>query len=775
MIRGISALLVAGVVGTGLVAATPAHAQEAAPPFDPAIDVQLFEYAIGPKTFFTVDDGVVSGPKQLTFDFLLTFLTNPFTVYNVDEQDDVIEGTRTNVVESMLAGELSAAYGLSDRFQLGLAMPVILQMSGEGLMPSTGGGAPGGLKVSGTGDLRAELKTRLWHGGSLTLAGAAGLTLPTSFGSGEGQFIGDDLPSGRARLIAQWTGAGGKLSLGANVGVRLRKPRTIYASTVGQQLGWGVAAAYRVTDRFSLVGESFGRTGLEGLDLDASPLEADGGMRVLATKALAVVVGGGAGLVKGIGSPDLRVFVSVGYAPDTRDTDGDGVPNNRDRCVVAPEDHDGFEDSDGCPDDDNDGDRRDDANDKCPNEPEDFDGFDDDDGCPEKDNDNDGIDDLDDKCMNDPEDKREPFPNDGCPYDKRDTDGDRVMDHLDACPTDAEDLDGFEDWDGCPDLDQDKDGIADEDDQCPLCAEDKDGFNDDDGCPDLDNDGDGFLDVGDTCPMEAETINGIDDLDGCPDEGGVLLVQLDGDKLTLLRQPTFDKGGLNKGGQIIVDQVALTMLQHPEITRWLIAVAAKSKADADKQARWVSERLEQRGVAKSRFEALTSAGTPQIGMIVKERVDEVPAAACPAGSEVVPRPAPAKPTPVTSTAPAAPPPAPVAAARPAPVPPAPHAAGGASLPPVFEKLQGPTTKIGFEAGGTLTGASVKTLDLLSALLKSNPDVILTIVVAGDGAQARADLARSHLVGKGVVPGQVEAVGSASAELGQTVELRFRTR
>jgi len=178
MIRGISALLVAGVVGTGLVAATPAHAQEAAPPFDPAIDVQLFEYAIGPKTFFTVDDGVVSGPKQLTFDFLLTFLTNPFTVYNVDEQDDVIEGTRTNVVESMLAGELSAAYGLSDRFQLGLAMPVILQMSGEGLMPSTGGGAPGGLKVSGTGDLRAELKTRLWHGGSLTLAGAAGSTAP---------------------------------------------------------------------------------------------------------------------------------------------------------------------------------------------------------------------------------------------------------------------------------------------------------------------------------------------------------------------------------------------------------------------------------------------------------------------------------------------------------------------------------------------------------------------------------------------------------------------
>jgi hypothetical protein len=48
-------------------------------------------------------------------------------------------------------------------------------------------------------------------------------------------------------------------------------------------------------------------------------------------------------------------------------------------------------------------------------------------------------------------------------------------------------------------------------------AEDFDGFNDMDGCPDVDNDGDGIRDVDDKCPNAAETFNQFDDTDGCPD------------------------------------------------------------------------------------------------------------------------------------------------------------------------------------------------------------------------------------------------------------------
>jgi outer membrane protein OmpA-like peptidoglycan-associated protein len=52
-------------------------------------------------------------------------------------------------------------------------------------------------------------------------------------------------------------------------------------------------------------------------------------------------------------------------------------------CADRPEDHDGFEDTDGCPDIDNDGDRVLDIADKCPSVPETYNGYDDDDGCPD--------------------------------------------------------------------------------------------------------------------------------------------------------------------------------------------------------------------------------------------------------------------------------------------------------------------------------------------------------------------------------------------------------
>jgi outer membrane protein OmpA-like peptidoglycan-associated protein len=131
------------------------------------------------------------------------------------------------------------------------------------------------------------------------------------------------------------------------------------------------------------------------------------------------------------------------------DPDKDGIVGDADKCPNEPEDKDGFQDEDGCPDPDNDGDGIPDTADKCPNEAEDKDGFQDDDGCPDPDNDGDGIPDAADKCPNEPEDK-----------------------------------DGFQDEDGCPDPDNDGDGVLDANDKCPTEPETKNGFQDEDGCPD---------------------------------------------------------------------------------------------------------------------------------------------------------------------------------------------------------------------------------------------------------------------------------------------------
>ena len=131
------------------------------------------------------------------------------------------------------------------------------------------------------------------------------------------------------------------------------------------------------------------------------------------------------------------------------DRDGDGIKDNVDKCPDTPEDKDGFQDQDGCPDLDNDADRIPDTTDKCPNDPEDRDKFEDEDGCPEKDNDKDGI-----------------------------------LDRADKCPNDPEDPDGWDSLDGCPDPDNDADGILDVNDLCPFEPETMNGYADNDGCPD---------------------------------------------------------------------------------------------------------------------------------------------------------------------------------------------------------------------------------------------------------------------------------------------------
>jgi outer membrane protein OmpA-like peptidoglycan-associated protein len=179
-------------------------------------------------------------------------------------------------------------------------------------------------------------------------------------------------------------------------------------------------------------------------------------------------------------------------------------------------------------DGDRDHDRIKDSVDRCPDNPEDYDGFEDEDGCPELDNDHDGI-----------------------------------PDTSDACPCLAEDKDGFEDEDGCPEDDNDKDKILDAVDQCPNDPEDYDDFQDADGCPDLDNDKDGIPDVKDKCPNEPETVNGYADEDGCPDEQQVRVL---GDKILLddrIHFPT-NSAVILRDSFGLMQRLAKLIMDHPE-------------------------------------------------------------------------------------------------------------------------------------------------------------------------------------------------------------------
>src|SRR5215469_5341915 len=70
--------------GLGLVLlapARPAHAQSSAPPQDRSIDPQLFQPAIGPYNFLTVEGADVPEHKRLSFGLELNYQQRPYTVF----------------------------------------------------------------------------------------------------------------------------------------------------------------------------------------------------------------------------------------------------------------------------------------------------------------------------------------------------------------------------------------------------------------------------------------------------------------------------------------------------------------------------------------------------------------------------------------------------------------------------------------------------------------------------------------------------------------------
>jgi outer membrane protein OmpA-like peptidoglycan-associated protein len=387
----------------------------------------------------------------------------------------------------------------------------------------------------------------------------------------------------------------GGLRLATNVGVRLRGTSGQLANiNIGNELTYRGAVGYRIDGTGVELGASFnGATSLSA-PLSTStenPLEALVGVSYSPVGWMKLTGGAGAGLVNGYGVPDARVFVGAQFLH--HDRDGDGISDLDDQCIDKPEDQDGFNDGDGCPDVDNDQDGVLDVDDGAPLDPEDKDGFNDQDGVPDPDNDNDGVLDVNDKCINEPGDAKY----DGCPPPDADKDG--IIDAEDKCPT----VPGIASLAGCPD--SDGDGIADAEDKCPTVA----GVAAFAGCPDTD--GDGIPDSDDACPKEPETKNGVADEDGCPDTEKSK-VSISKEQIMILEQVLFDtnKATIRKESFDLLDQVAKVFTEHPEIKKVLVEghtddVGAddKNMTLSDNRAKAVVTYLTKKGIAKERLQA----------------------------------------------------------------------------------------------------------------------------------------------------------------------------
>jgi hypothetical protein len=466
--------------------APAASAQDAA--IEEEFSVQRFRPAPGPRNFVNARGLRQDGEMAFSAGILAHYAYKPFVVVSCASEDNCDEGAAGRldipVVENMVTADVLGSFTPIPRVQIGLRVPVTY-VKGQGI---TEEGEPdidgGGIESTGLGDIELEGKLRLYGEADTPLAvgGAAFVTGPLGTATAEGAYIGSSTVTGGLRAIVD--GRQGPLAYALNLGGLFSGAGRVGNTNVGTEFQYAVAGSYGVSPVFQVMAELVGSTRFTA-DRGENALEALLGIRALPMgSSLAISAGAGTGVIEGVGVPKLRAFLGVMYVNETTDRDGDGIKDDADQCPTDPEDLDGHEDSDGCPDRDNDLDTIEDSADKCPNQAEDPDGFEDLDGCPDPDNDKDGI-----------------------------------NDDNDVCPLEAETKNGFEDEDGCPDVpDTDNDGVPDSEDKCPQDAEDTDGFEDTDGCPDEDNDGDGVPDNRDECIDEPETVNEFQDEDGCPDE-----------------------------------------------------------------------------------------------------------------------------------------------------------------------------------------------------------------------------------------------------------------
>jgi len=558
--------------------------------------------------------------EHLSYDAALwgNYALNPLVLYRRDA-----DGSLTRV-GSLIGHRFDAsAVGSLSLFgwvKLGVEMPVVLYQ-GRGAPISPSDATLGALNAAGIGDLQLRAKVRLLRAEDhfVDLALMPTLTLPTGFPGRS--YMGESSVTLSPELAISRAIGGARLA--GNLGYRIR-PTTSFASlSVGQEIYYRAGVGFRFDEVVALPLELDvtinGATAALApfQSLNQNPLELLGGVAYDVWGPLQIFGGAGAGLAAGYATPDLRVFAGIRFAPRFHDRDGDGLGDSEDKCPAEPEDKDGFEDSDGCPDLDNDADGVPDTQDRCPivvGVPEeqgcpvgdrDGDGVvDKDDVCPEQagpavlkgcpDKDGDGVADREDKCPDEPGIPE----NDGCPRPDRDQDG--IPDSADACPDEA----GPPALNGCPD--QDGDGITDKEDLCPGQA----GPAMFKGCPDTDKDG--IPDNLDKCVNEPETINGIDDEDGCPDRGRAQ-VTVTSEKIEISDKVYFDtdKATIKPRSFKLLDQVALILKAHAEIELVRIEGHTDSQASDEYNLKLSQDRadavkayLVQKGVGVERLEAI---------------------------------------------------------------------------------------------------------------------------------------------------------------------------
>ncbi len=327
----------ATIGGATLGGIGPAHAQD-------GFNAQRFRPVPDSRTLLAVDDAAVPGPG-LGGGFWFDYAADPL----VYRYDDAALG------ETRLSGDVAtanvAAFYTFWRLRLAASMPLHLT-SGSDLGES--GFNPGDLRL----DLKATLVDRYKTGFGLGLAADVGI--PTG---NPAAWVGDGAPTFGGRILAT---AGFKRGIvSANLGVRGGTVDELLPDLDwGTRLTWGVGGGVPILEELDTFAEIDGEVSLTAIDaIGASPMEWRAGIHYYPRSEIVVTAAFGTGITQGVGAPDYRVMAGLSWVPPVRekasdvstaakgpDRDGDGIVDAQDRCPTQPEDRNGIDDDDGCPD-----------------------------------------------------------------------------------------------------------------------------------------------------------------------------------------------------------------------------------------------------------------------------------------------------------------------------------------------------------------------------------------------------------------------------------------
>jgi OOP family OmpA-OmpF porin len=570
----------------------------------PSLDLRGFRASIDPAAGLYQEPADSPGTAEWSVGFWTSYAYRPITLRDA-RTDSVV----FNVIKHQVTSDLTAGVGIGHRLLLGLDLPVLLYQTGDTPTATSQrvlGDAP--LPNQALGDLGINGKLTLIrptggeHGG-FALAFHERFTVPTG---DTGSYLGEGAVTSESRLLAEYR----LVALGAHLalGVKIRGENENFAcgavplaadcnTRFGHSLPFGLGFDLRPQafgidpkGKLTFYVDAYGQLPISPIapfqSTGASSMRLGLGARYVVARDVSVLAGLETALIAGVGDAPARALASIAWAPRSHDLDKDTVDDDVDQCKELPEDKDGFQDEDGCPDLDNDDDGVPDAADKCGAVKEDEDGFDDGDGCPDPDNDGDKILDGDDMCPNEAGPPSADKSKNGCPV--HDRDGDGLEDGRDKCPDKPEDADNFQDDDGCPESDNDEDGIVDGEDACPIVK----GIDASDpklrGCPDPDPDKDSFVADEDKCRDQAETWNGVDDGDGCPDEApkgkakpqvSVKESKAKGTELVVEQALSFVAAGeIDAGALLTLRAVSSELLAHPA---WSLVVGVRPSPKSD--------------------------------------------------------------------------------------------------------------------------------------------------------------------------------------------------